>query len=383
MKQGALRYLLFFLVLALITLPEYYLPLLQRAVPGLQAPVLGGSFERVDYPQCWPQKWLTGDYQEQFEKARRNQSPIAPFIVRHRNQLLRDVFGDSGAPRVVYGENDYFYSIEYCQAFAGMDYIGRAAIEARVRQLQRIQELLGPEGPKLLVLLPPGKPRVLPENLPPFFRERQADSTNWRVFSELLATSGVPFMNFDFLIHPEEGFPYPIYPQFGLHWNYYGATIAADSMRQKAGQLLGVELPVMNYQQSIRLSDSLMSTDKELLYGANIMRKPPVRPMPYPTIEYQQDSLTFQPNALIIGDSYYKIWYEYGIQRGLFGPASSFWYYYGTIYPPQAGQHAQSLPILEETKRRDIILLPHAEINLNNFGFGYLDRLEEALKGGR
>ena len=382
MKQGALRYLLFFLVLALITLPEYYLPALQQAVPALQAPVLGGSFERVDYPRFWPQKWLTGDYQDQFEKARRNQSPIAPFIVRHRNQMLRDIFGDSGAPRVVYGENDYFYSIEYCQAFAGMDYIGRNALEARVLQLQRIQELLGPDGPKLLVLLPPGKPRVLPENLPAFFRERQADSSNWRVFSELLEASGVPFMNFDFLIRQKEALPYPIYPQFGLHWNYYGATIAADSMRQKVGQLLGKNLPVMEYQQSISMRDSLMSTDKELLYGANIMREPPVKPMPYPTIEYRQDSLTFQPDALVIGDSYYKIWYDYGLQAGLFHPESSFWYYYGTAFPPQGGQHAQSLPILEETKRRDIILLPHAEINLNNFSFGYLDRLEEALRKG-
>ena len=324
MKQGALRYLLFFLVLALITLPEYYLPALQQAVPALQAPVLGGSFERVDYPRFWPQKWLTGDYQDQFEKARRNQSPIAPFIVRHRNQMLRDIFGDSGAPRVVYGENDYFYSIEYCQAFAGMDYIGRNALEARVLQLQRIQELLGPDGPKLLVLLPPGKPRVLPENLPAFFRERQADSSNWRVFSELLEASGVPFMNFDFLIRQKEALPYPIYPQFGLHWNYYGATIAADSMRQKVGQLLGKNLPVMEYQQSISMRDSLMSTDKELLYGANIMREPPVKPMPYPTIEYRQDSLTFQPDALVIGDSYYKIWYDYGLQAGLFHPESSF-----------------------------------------------------------
>ncbi len=374
-----IRYLLFFLVLALITLPEYYLPVMQRAFPSLQAPVLGGSFERVDYPRFWPQKWLTGDYQEQFEQARRNQSPIAPFVVRHRNQLLRDAFGDSGAPRVVYGENNYFFAAEYCEAYAGTDYTGRSAIQARVQQLQRIQELLGPEGPRLLVLLPPGKPRVLPENLPSFYRERQADSTNWQVFSELLAHSGVPFLNFEFLILEKEAFPYPIYPQFGLHWSYYGATVAADSMRRKMEHLIGKELPVMEYQRSVEVRDSLMSTDKELLYGANIMREPPAKPMPYPSIEYRRDSLTYLPKVLVIGDSYYKIWYDYGIQQGLFHPESSFWYYYGTIYPPQGGQHARSLPILKETLSRDIILLPHAEINLNNFGFGYLDKLEEAL----
>lgn len=374
-----LRYLLFFLVLALITLPEYYLPVLQRAFPVLQSPALGGSFERVDYPRFWPQKWLTGDYQSQYEQARRNQSPIAPFVVRHRNQLLRDVFGDSGAPRVVYGNNNYFYAIEYCEAFAGMDYIGRSAIKFKVQQLQRIQQLLGPDGPQLLVVLPPGKPRVLPEHLPAFYREREADSSNWRVFSELLELSGVPFLNFDFLIGDKAQFPYPTYPQFGLHWNYYGATVAADSMRLKIGQLLGKELPAMQYQKAVKMTDSLRSTDKELLYGANISREPAAMPMPYPEIRYQKDSLSYLPKVLIIGDSYYKIWYDYGIQQGLFHPESSFWYYYGTIFPPQGGQHAQSLPILEETLRRDIILLPHAEINLNNFGFGYLDRLEEAL----
>lgn len=377
-----IRYLLFFLVLALLTLPEYYLPALQRAFPALQARVLGGSFEQVDYPRFWPQKWLTGDYQDQFEKARRNRSPIAPFVVRHRNQLLRGVFGDSGAPRVVYGENDYFYAVEYCEAFAGLDYAGRAAIQARVQQLQRIQELLGPDGPRLLVLLPPGKPRVLPEQLPDFYRSRQADSTNWQVFSELLRTSGVPFMNFDFLIREKEAFPYPTYPQFGLHWNYYGATVAADSLRRKIGQMLGRRLPLMDYRQSIEVRDSLMGTDKELLYGANIKREPPAKPMPYPQVEYRSDSLTYLPKVLIVGDSYYKLWYDYGIQEGLFHPESSFWYYYGAIYPQQEGKHAQSLPVLEESLRRDIILLPHAEINLNNFGFGYLERLEAALREG-
>ncbi|MCB9264703.1 MAG: hypothetical protein H6558_06750 [Lewinellaceae bacterium] len=383
MKQRGLQYAFFLLVLALLTLPEYYLPLLQEAFPSLQAPVLGGSFERVEYPRFWPQKWLTGDYQGQFEKARRNQSPIAPSVVRHRNQLLRDVFGDSGAPRVVYGENDFFYSIEYCRALAGMDYIGRQTIQAKVEQLQRIQELLGPDGPKVLVLLPPGKPRVLPENLPSFFRERESESTNWQVFSELLSGSGVPFMNFDFLIGKKSEYPYPIYPQFGLHWNYYGATVAADSLRRKIGQLLGKELPVMKYKESVEMRDSLMSTDKELLYGANIMREPPAKPMPYPKIQYREDSLSFRPRVLIVGDSYYKIWYDYGIQNGLFHPESSFWYYYGTMFPPRNGQHAQSLPVLEETLSKDIILLPHAEINLNNLGFGYLDRLEAALKENR
>lgn len=378
-----IRYLLFFLVLALITLPEYYLPALERAFPALQAPVLGGSFERVDYPRFWPQKWLTGDYQDQFEQARRNQSPIAPFVVRRRNQLLRDVFGDSGAPRVVYGENGYFYAVEYCEAFAGMDYIGRSAIQAKVQQLQRIQELLGPDGPRLLVLLPPGKPRVLPENLPSFYRSRQADSTNWQVFSELLMASGVPFLNFNFLIREKEALPYPIYPQFGLHWNHYGAAVAADTMRRAVGRLLGKALPDMEYRESVEVSDSLRSTDKELLYGANIMREPPIKPMPYPGIEYRRDSLTYLPKVLIIGDSYYKIWYDCGVQQGLFHPESSFWYYYGTAYPPRGGQHARSLPILEETMRRDVILLPHAEINLGNFGFGYLERLEEALLEAR
>lgn len=372
------KYFLFLFLLIVLCMSQWYVPLLQRQIPALEAPDLGGSFEAAPGARLSARNWMSGYYQKASEQHLKQESAIAPFFVRLRNEWIYQLFGEVPSALVAKGQDGFFYSTTYCDAFIGKDEIPQTRLEQLSNQLQFIQQALEAKGKSLLVILPPSKPRVLPEHLPAFYQKNGSKSSNYDRFRFLLFDKKVPTQDFSFFFSQKA--PYPIYPQYGLHWSYYGAAWAADSIRHQIGQLLSVQLPEMQWRDSIALSTDLRSTDRELLYGANLWKDPEVRPMPYPTIRYEQiDSIHTPPKVLAVGDSYYKLLYDYGIPQGLFHPASRFWYYYNTSIP--AGEVAPRAENIEEVINRfDIILLPHAEINIEKMGFGFLDALEQALK---
>jgi hypothetical protein len=383
MSQQVLKYSLFIGILAVLTLGLWYVPPLQRNVRALQTPDLGGSFEPAPAPVLTPKSWLSGSYQRMTEQHLKQESALSPFFVRARNQLIYQTFGEVPSKLVTKGQDGYFYSTEYCDAYIGKDATDQAQLEALADQLQRIQRKLQEKGKTLLVLLPPGKPRVLPQFLPEFYQKNGSKFSDYDRFRFLLFEKGVPLQDFAFFFNHDTASDYPLYPQFGLHWSYYGAALATDSIRTQIGALLDLQLPIMQWQADIPMQTDLLPTDRELLYGANLWDDPPIRPMPYPNITYAyQDTIHTRPKVLAVGDSYYKLLYDYGIPQGLFHPNSRFWYYYNTSIP--AGDRSPRDENLNEIiEQYDIILLPHAEINIKKFGFGFLEKLEQALSDGQ
>lgn len=374
------KYGLFIALLAVLTLVNWYLPPILWQQPNLQAGELGGSFSNAPAPTLWPRTWLNGEYQKRLEQHLKQESEISPFLVRSRNQMIFSIFNEIPTPEVIKGNAGYFYNSHYCEAYIGRDQIPQDQLDTFAKKAQEVQQLLEKKGKQLLVLLPPSKPRALPSFLPGFYKKNGSKFSNYDRFRFLLEDNHVPNLDFSFFLSAADAAPYPVYPKYGLHWSYYGVTIAADTIRQKIGTLLHKNLPEMQWHDRIEPRKDYLGTDRELLNGANIWESENLEPMPYPDIQYQyQDSLHFKPVVLSVGDSFYKQMYDYGIPQGLFHPNSKFWYYFTTSYPKQ------SLPPTKEELEKiiadtDIVILQHAEINIPRFGFGFLDQLLEVLK---
>ena len=379
MATQFLKYLLFIAILGTLCLSEWYLPILLRNNPSWQAKQLGGSYEVVAKPRFSPANWLKKRYQRDVEAHLKQFSENAPFFIRSRNQLNFDVFNDLEAKDILAGPNGNFHSIDYCMARTGYKCCDEPRLEGIADTLKQMEQWLNEQGKQLLVLLPPGKGRVLPNDMPEYFQQRLTEASNWQRMTDLLQEKGLPFMNFQFLIEQEAAqvHQFPLYPQFGLHWSHYGLTVASDSIRERIGQMLGKSLPVMNYQDAIVLKEKLIETDKELLNGANLFQEPMLKPMPYPQISYTKSDSTYRPDVLIIGDSFHKVIFEYGIQEALFAPNSSFWYYNRSIRP-QGGQ-AGNKNLREAMESRDLIILQAAELNITSMGFGFMKNLMDLI----
>ena len=381
MKQ-ILKYILFLFPLIILLLPEWYLPILTKNKPAWQSSILGGTFQKTDRPAWEVPTWLMGRFQDKYEEHLKTQSTNASFFVRRRNQLYYQLFESIPSANVTAGKENTFHQTFYCNEYIGQDFKGHAFLEELAKKVEKVNQSLLQKGKHLLVLLPPGKARVLPHTLPTFYQKNASRNTNWEVFSKLLEEKKIPYLNYQAFIDSPDQYEHPIYPQLGLHWSYYGAAVAAELSKQKIEQLLDKKLPKMDYSE-VELSTKLKGEDRELLNGANLMHFPEILPMPYPTISYQSDSSTYKPRVLIVGDSFYKLQFNLGVQQALFDEQSSFWYYNSNSLPQ--GKRVNQENLQEVIESTEIILLSHAEINIHRTGFGFLDQLialfeEEELK---
>jgi hypothetical protein len=369
-----IKHIILIVVLALLCLSEWYLPTFLWYFPQFQTDQLGGSFERIDEPQFYPQIWLSRRFQRNFERFQKRQGENAPFFIKVRNQLNYEIFRNLAATDIILGQDDILHSKDYCTAYIGDRCCNEALLQGKADTLRMLNDWLETKGKKLLVLLPPGKGRVMPGNMPEFYHRNVTTETNWEKMRQYLRDVQVPVMDFQFLIdqHQSGSSLYSLYPQLGLHWSYYGLTVAADSMRSKISKMLSVELPVMHYDE-VNLDTILEKTDEELLFGANLFYDLPKKAMPYPVIHYQQQDGSYQPNVLILGDSYYETFLNYGIHKGLFDEDSSLWYYYSTALPQ--GGNARYLDLSNEINRRDLIIIQAGELNIPNLGFGFLEKV--------
>ena len=369
-----LKYSLLLFLLSILFLPELYLPIVHRFIPGLQAKKLGGSYKKITKPAFSSKDWLSKSYQDQLEVYLKSHSENAPFFVRLRNQNHYSIFNELPSRKIHAGKNNVLHDVDYTMAYTGYKCCDEPLLEEIAAKLRRAHQLLQERNITLLVLLPPGKARVMPENIPDYYQKNATEASNWHRMRYYLSREKVPFMDFAFLIeqHKSGTHDYPLFPQLGLHWSHYCAALVADSLKARIEQLLSIQLPVFNWKDSIIWKETPKEVDMDLLISANLLPGFPIEPMPYPQLEYITSDSTTKPNVLVVGDSFYKVLVDYGIQKGLFHKESSFWYY-------NASGDAKN-NLLKHVEQRAIILLPHAEINITSMGFGFLDQLLEALE---
>ncbi len=332
----------------------------------------------------WPSRWQSQDYQKALEAHLKNENPLTPFFVRWKTQLDYSVFWDLPHNNILRGYNYYLYTKTGCESTAGKNYLGRQAIEDKARKLRFIQDYYAERGIPWLVWMPPAKSTIIPEYRPAFYQNYPVDTTNRQVFREVFQEMDIQFMDFEDFHELSVSSNYPMYSPGGLHWSYYSMGLAVDRLKNYFDPLLEQPLPLVQWQDSIEMSEDHLGPDKELVLGANQWEATRIPPMPYPKIRYQTDSLHQQAAALVVGDSYYKLMYDYGIHQGLFDDSSRFWYYNHEIHPPLSrdGQKLgiNDLDLLKELESRDLVLIVVYEANLERFAFNFIENTYSALK---
>ncbi|MCI5080222.1 MAG: hypothetical protein MRY78_00945 [Saprospiraceae bacterium] len=315
------------------------------------------------------------EYQDNLESHLQIESENASTFVRMRNQLHFRLFNRMAAEKIHLGKNDYMHSAEYCETYIGKDYAGDDFLRELTEKLEHIYMILRKQNKHLIIELPPGKARVYPQTLPDYYEKGVTQRTSWDAFRKLLASKDIPVLDFSELI--VETHPHPVYPQLGLHWNYYGSAIAAQR-RMSLMEKLAKDTFTQIIIDTVIYDAELESEDRELLNGANLLSFEPIQQMPYPVIRYEVPEGGRKPNVLVVGDSFYKIQYKQGLQQGAFSEKSSFWYYNNSILPQGGNAHQQDLA--KVIGQSDFIIFSQAEINIHKTGFGIIEPLLQALE---
>lgn len=382
MKRGRkiIKYLLFIFLLGLIFLPHYYLPLLQDKGQILQAETLQGAFEKTHRPNFWPRKWMNGDYQKAYEAYVRDRNIITPFAVRLNTQLDYSLYNTIAHHNILLGKNREFYTKTDCESYVGIDYKGEEWIEEIIQKLKHITTHYEQYDIPFLILLPSGKPGLLPEYLPDFYQQYPIESTNRMTFKAVLEKENIDYLDFDFLKKMKTQTSEALLGEASLHWSRLAYISTADSLRAYIARSYSIPIPKIVAADTAAQVTAFSTTDKELVNGANFLKEPRLKPLPYQDISFELDSTLSKQRILSIGDSYYLSFYKGGIHDGLFDPKSKFLYYNHEVYP-QYGQtsYAHDLDILSEIERSKLVIITVYETNLKRFGFNFIEKVYDLL----
>ncbi|MEM6963416.1 MAG: hypothetical protein AAF573_01540 [Bacteroidota bacterium] len=383
MTKTTFKYLLFLLILVLFFLPSWLVPAVQAYIPDLQVAPVVGYFGKTKKPNFYGKRWMSGEFQKSYESFVKAKNPLQSTAVRLKSQMDYSLYGDIMHANILSGKNGFLFQKEGCEGFIGRDFKGEKWITEKADKLAAIVDYFKKEGIAFLVLTPPLKSRIYQAYLPDFYQKNKTDHTNWNTFPNILRSRQIPVLDFAFMVNHED-FEYALYPPSGQHWTKYGAAIASEAIKDTLEKLLQIQMVEMKWKDSIAMSDARVAFDNELVAGANFIWNPPLDPLPYPDIRYLENEDTQRPSVLAVGDSFYKLIYEFGIVNGLFNNTSTFWYYNHEVYPVEMRNGKRitnkDLNLLAEIRKRDVVVLTVFEENLDRFAFGFIDTVYDLLE---
>jgi len=358
----------------------YYLFLLSLLAPMLlgklklvdEKPLMGDFYSKKDTVLTM-KGWFDGSFQEKREAYINENFGFRNFFVRLNNQVLFSGFNIAKANNVVIGKQQYLFGEDYIKAYYGQNYIGGNKIRNTVRELQIISNDLKAKGKALIVIITPNKCYYYPEYIPSQY-DTIKTTTNYETYLKELAKTNILLIDFNrWMISQKAKSRTPLFPKTGIHWNNYGAALAADSLQEFLNFKANIQTP--GFEIIGKENSSIArNPDRDIEDGCNLLFDIAKPEYTYPKIKPLLGGK--KPKAFIVSDSYYWNWSWYGLDTMMFdNPQMG--YYYSELYDIKKGMDAHSLiynygveKLLNES---DVVILMCTEGKLDTFPWGFIE----------
>jgi hypothetical protein len=365
----------FFIVILL------FLPVMQKTFQLFQINPLNGYYQPITAPVFTFHDFLTGVFQDPFNKYLEENIGFHPLLVRLNNQIAFSLFGIANASEVVIGKKNYLYEKNYIKAYLGLDFKGKEYWEDKTIKIKFIQDELKKEGIDLIVIFAPGKATFFPEYIPRLYHPERKSLSNREYLIKTFQEQHINFIDFNkYFVAMKDTVSYPLYPKCGIHWSAYGVAIAMDSIIHYIENLKHKKMVNFGWN-GVEISDSLRVPDYDLAEGMNLLFEIPYYPMAYPKLFFKEDFGTYKPKVITIADSYYWNFHRPGITQRIYN-SDIFWFCFSIVYDNgyPGGKDIKQINILDEIERCDVVVILSTEANLCKFAFGFEEELYKLLK---
>jgi len=360
------------LVLLLILLSLFVLQITQYQFSWIKLKPLDGYFLDTEKNQFSWKGWFNGSFQEVEDKYLTDSFGFRSFFIRVNHQWRFSLFNKAKTQWVTVGKENYLYEENYIKAWYGTDFVGRDSIEKRMYKLKYLQDSFEQLGKKIIVVLAAGKGSFYPEFIPEQFHNERGE-TNIELYRQYIEKLNINCIDFNrYFIENKYISPYPLYPQYGIHWSYYGMCLAADSIVRYIEKMNQISMPHIFWDE-IKMSQPLKD-DSDISKAMNLLFSPRTFNMAYPQVQFEADSGKTKPSLLVIADSFY--WGIYGMGWGDLFTNNHFWYYNKEIYPEHfnAPHTTEDINYEEELLKFDVIIILSTDANLPNLGWGFIEK---------
>jgi hypothetical protein len=363
---------LFFGIMLILIVPFF-----QEKLHLMELAPLKGSIAVPEEPDFSFNGWFTGEFQENQENYLNEAFGFRNLFVRINNQIAFSLFNKAKANGVIVGKKNYLYEENYIKAYYGTDFIGNDSISHRMQKLRFIQEVLAKQNKNIILVFAAGKGSFYPEYFPDHVKQEKG-ITNYEKHVELARSLGLNFIDFNkYFIENKNKSKYPLYPQYGIHWSYYGMSLAADSMIRYIEKMRNIDMPNL-FWDKIEMAPPKIS-DYDIADGMNIKFRLKTFDMAYPNLQIQASEGKTRPSVLMISDSYYWDMFNFGISKAFTN--DHFWYYNKQVYPDsfKSPVETSQLDLRAQIAQHDVIIIMATDANLQGFGWGFIENAYNLL----
>jgi hypothetical protein len=234
----------------------------------------------------------------------------------------------------------------------------------------------------LLLVFAPGKASFCPEYFPEKYKKIKKKMSNYDYYLKQSQLFGVNYLDLNgYLKSMKEKSKYPLYSKTGVHWSFYGMTVAYDSLKHGIEKLRDIELPDM-ITDGIEITDTMRYNDDDIGQVLNLLCDLPSQTMAYPKVSFSKTKRENRINAVTIADSYYWMIVGNGMTNGLF-KKNDFIYYKSYVYCYEDSLMKEIKTIgydqlKQEVEKQQLVMILMTEANDDDFGFGFIENLYDA-----
>jgi hypothetical protein len=365
--------------LFLILLFSITVPLLQENFYLIKLAPLQGAIVHSEKTGFSIQDWFSGEYQLKEEKYLNETYGFRELFIRINNQISYYLFDKINAAWIVIGKENYLYEESYINAYYGKDFSGVDSIASRMKKIKYVQDTLAKLNKNLILIFAAGKGSFYPEYFPDSYKSEKKN-TNYEINVALANKYKVEFIDFNkYFIENKKEAKYALYPQYGIHWSFYGACLVADSLLNYIETSRTIDVPDI-YWTEVEMDDP-KEGDYDIGEVTNLLIKLKSYKMAYPKFDYESDSGKVKPSVLVVGDSFYWSIYNLGISNAFSN--YHFWYYNRQVFPDSYGSPKlrSQLNLKEEIDKHDVIIIMSTEVNLPRLGWGFVEEAYETYGG--
>lgn len=377
MTLKALKYFLFLILLA-----AFWCPLLMNYYPLISEKKLVGYFEIPDSAFILSDtSWLSGNFQEKFEKRYNYSMGMHRTGIRLNNQL--NFWMGEQSSTIVVGKENNLMDPAYIASYLGKDFLGKDSIERECERIQQLQSLLKQNGIEFFIVIAPNKSRIYKEHIPDFYHPEKRIPGNYEHYIEGFKKHDINHINVqEWFEQAKDTSRYPLFTNLGVHWSVYGGLLFTDSLLNYIEKKTNRKLNKIKLK-SITELDTAQATDDDLYKLMNLIF--PIKQkkkFAYMDREFPLDSANQRPQLLAVGDSYWFTVANFGVPRLFFGDSTSYFYYNSTAYFDHniANRPVSEVDFDKIVMKNNIILLIYSEPNLKLSWNGFVEKTLAELR---
>ena len=319
--------------------------------------------------------WINHSYQRDREERLKKSSTLGKESIPLKNQIDFDWFHKVNVNEFVLGKDDYIFNIPYINAYLGRDFVGEETIKEQLRKTQVVADTLKRKGIDLVVVFAPGKGTYYAEYLPSKYLKYPRSTTNYEVYTQKIKEYNIHYVDFQsWFLQMKPDTKYPLFPQYGHHWSYYGEVLAADSLITYFEQMRNIHLPHLRWKE-IDYPAAPKVRDADILGKAKLKTAPEGMMMAYPKFGYAAMPDATKVKTLAVADSYYRGFLYLGVMQNVFDNGK-YWYYNNKVIPESDTKLLEvwEVDLKKEIEKNQVVLIMNADATLSEFSSGFIDQ---------